>query len=268
MTQWFELKQKPILERELQQLFETWHTRDGSLLYGVPDWLDSIDAAPLPAAQRRRRSFGYDFTPDIEFVVRRRRYVLELKHAVKYEPLALAEVLHHAAWLKRYEAEQASEVVPVIITQYSSWLRLAIDEYLRPVVRHVEALALPGPADTSILAFDVPLAPWTVKRPPGWLAELDPRAAKLHWHHVAETDSWFGLQQPLATRPSILEEPCVWVVGAADRPALLWEGLGTRNGERTVRANDGGLDSHGRYFLSGDGPSRSEPAPSWLAKES
>lgn len=264
MNQWFDVKTKRIVERDLQQLFDSWHTRDGLLLYGVPDWLDSIDVAPVP--RRPHRSFGYEFTSDVEFVVRRRRYVLELKHAGKYEPTALAEVLHHAAWLKRYAAEEASEVVPVIVSQYSAWLRLAIEEYLRAAVRHIEVSAVEGPGDTMILAFDVPLAPWTVKPPPSWLAELDPKATKLHWHHVAETDSWFGLQRPLGARPLILEEPYVWVAGAADRPALLWEGIGAKAGERwrDVRPEDGLLDGNGRYFLSRDGATPSPRPPSWL----
>jgi hypothetical protein len=267
VTQWFDVPVNSIRERELQHLFESWHTRDATLLYGVPDWLDSIDAAPVPPSQRRRRSFGYDFTPDIEFIVRRRRYVLELKHGAKYEGVALAEVLHHAAWLKRYEAEQASEVVPVIISQYNTWLRLAVDEYLRAAVRHVEVVALAGPGDTTILAFDVPLAPWTVKQPPTWLRDVDPKVARFHWHHVAETDSWFGLTRQLTARPVIMEEPYIWVMGASDRPVLLWEGLAARSGElwRSVRSEDGSMDSNGRYFLSGEGDPRSACSPGWLS---
>ena len=267
MMQWRELTRQKVRERELQGLFESWPTQDASRLFGVPDWLNAIDVPPME--EGRRRSFGYDFTPDIEFIVGRTRYVLELKYGDKYEPQALAEVLHHAAWSKRYEADLASQVVPVIVSQYNAWLRLAIDEYLRGVVRYVETVALENSGDATIWAFDAPLAPWTVKPPPTWLATLDPRAAKLHWHHVAETDSWFGLEQQLTARPAVMEEPYVWIMGAPDRPVLLWEGWSARRGDlwRSVRSPDQQLDANGRYFLFGHGNTRTQatPSPAWLA---
>jgi hypothetical protein len=271
VTQWLELTRKKVLERDLQELFESWPARDASRMFGVPDWLNAIGVPPLEKKERQRRSFGYDFTPDIEFIVGRLRYVLELKHGDKFEPLALAEVLHHAAWSKRYEAHQASHVVPVIVSQYNSWLRLAIDEYLRGVLRYIEAVALAGPGDTTIFAFDTPLAPWTVEQPPTWLAALDPRAGKLYWHHVAETDSWFGLQQKLTMRPTAIEDPYVWIMGASDRPVLLWEGWAAKRGEvwRSVRSPDARLDANGNYFLSGDGNTWAQAthSPTWLAAE-
>lgn len=271
MMQWRELTRQKVRERELQGLFESWPTRDASLLFGVPDWLNAIDVAPLPMQERRRRSFGYSFTPDIEFIAGQLRYVFELKHGDKYEPQALAEVLHHAAWSKRYEAHLASKVVPVIVSQYNAWLRLAIDEYLRGVVRYVEADVLEGLEGAAVFAFDVPLAPWTVQLPPPWLTALDPRAGKLHWHHVAETDSWFGLAQELTMRPTIIEEPYVWIVGGSERPVLLWEGWSAKRGEswRSVRSPDQRLDANGRYFLSGGRNTRTQatPSPTWLAAE-
>jgi hypothetical protein len=182
--------------------------------------------------------------------------------------LALAEVLHHAAWLRRYEAERASQVVPVIVSQYNAWLRLAIDEYLRAMVRYVEALVLEDPDKISLFAYDVPLAPWTIQQPPSWLTELDPRAATLRWHHVAENDSWFGLVQVMPTRPTFLEVPYVWIVhGGADRPVLLWEGWSAKRGDQWTKAKspDGDLDSNGRYFLTTTRPgSVATDAPSWL----
>jgi hypothetical protein len=269
MTQWLKLTTKRILENELQALFDGWATRADELLFGVPDWLDAIRLPPIPRGEERtRRSFGYDFTPDVEFVVGPQRYVVELKHGAKYEPLALAEVLHHAAWLKRYESERASQVVPVIVSQYNAWLRLAIEEYLRAVVRYVEALVLERPDKTSLFAFDVPLAPWTIQQPPSWLTELDPRAVTLHWHHVAENDSWFGLAQGMPTRPTFLEVPYVWIVrGGADRPVLFWEGWAAKRGDQWTKATSpgGDLDANGRYFLTTTRTrSAATDAPSWL----
>lgn len=272
MTQWLKLTTKRVLERGLQALFDGWATRADAPLFGVPDWLDAIRIPPIPRGERTRRSFGYDFTPDVEFVVGPQRYVIELKHGAKFEPLALAEVLHHAAWLKRYEAERASQVVPVIVSQYNAWLRLAIEEYLRAVVRYVEALVLEdpeeGPDKTSLFAFDVPLAPWTIQQPPSWLTELDPRATTLCWHRVAENDSWFGLAQEMPMRPTFLEVPYVWIVrGGADRPVLLWEGWAAKRGEqwRKATSQDGHLDANGRYFLATTRTrSAATDAPSWL----
>lgn len=269
MTQWLKLTMKRVLENELQALFDGWATRADAHLFGVPDWLDAIRLPPIPRGKERtRHSFGYDFTPDVEFVVGPHRYVVELKHGEKYEPLALAEALHHAAWLRRYEAERASQVVPVIVSQDNAWLRLAIDEYLRTAVRYVEALVLEGPDEASLFAFDVPLAPWAIQQPPSWLTELDPRAATLHWHRVAENDSWFGLVQEMPTRPTFLEVPYVWIVrGGADLPVLLWEGWAAKRGDQwsKARSPDGHLDANGRYFLTNMRTrSAAMDAPSWL----
>jgi hypothetical protein len=272
MTQWRYLQRKKVLERELQNLFDSWMKRDGSLLFGVPDWLNAIDVPPLNRLPARR-AFGYEFTPDVEFIVGRLRYVLELKQGDKFEPMALAEVLHHAAWSKRYEADQASHVVPVIVSQYNSWLRLAIDEYLRGVIRYVEVVALEDPANpgnANLWAFEAPLAPWTIKPPPTWLVALDPKASMLHWHHVAETDSWFGLREKQPARPAIMEAPYVWVMGGFDSPVLLWEGGTAKRGElwSAVRSPDGS-GANGRYFLL-RGEDMQAPAvrsPTWLPAE-
>jgi hypothetical protein len=271
MTQWLKLTPKRAVESKLQALFDGWATRADAPLFGVPDWLDAIRLPPIPRGKERtRHSFGYDFTPDVEFVVGPQRYVFELKYGAKYEPLALAEVLHHAAWIRRYDAERASQVVPVIVSQYNAWLRLAIDEHLRTVVRYVEALVLEDPDETSRFAFDVPLAPWTIQQPPSWLTELDSRAASLHWHRVAENDSWFGLAQEMPTRPTFLEVPYVWIVcGGADRPVLLWEGWAPKRGEQwsEVRSPDGHLDANGRYFLTTTRMGiAATDAPSWLTR--
>ncbi|HET9625020.1 MAG TPA: hypothetical protein VFP84_26815 [Kofleriaceae bacterium] len=264
MMGWQKLVSAQVLERQVQDLFEGWASRPDPSLFGLPDWLAAIRQAPIDQDLRRRTSFGYDFIPDVEFVVGTQRFVLELKHGVKYEPLALAEVLHHAAWLKRYAADDASQVVPVIVSQYSAWLRLAIDEYLRAAVRHVEVSVLAEADGKSLFAFDVPLAPWRLaKTLPDWLAALEP-PADLHWHHVAENDSWFGLKQKLRTRPTVLEEPYVWLVRSGER-VLAWEGWAARLGERMrdARSADGLLDANGRYFLST--PHVGEEGPTWLA---
>ncbi|MBC7977432.1 MAG: hypothetical protein H7138_20855 [Myxococcales bacterium] len=282
MTQWSMLKMKRVLECEIQNLFDAWDKRPDGRLFGVPDWLNEIRVAPIPPGEdRTRRSFGYAFTPDVEFIVGSHRYVIELKQGAKYEPLALAEVLHHAAWLKRYDSKNASQVVPVIVSQYNSWLRLAIEEYLRAVVRYVETIVLEtteignlrnAAFDKALLfAFDVPLAPWAFhSEPPSWLAALDPRAAHLRWHHVAENDSWFGLEQEMPTRPTFLEGRYVWVVrgGGPDRSVLLWEGYAAKRGEKWTKATSpgGDLDGTGRYFLaSTSNGGRATDGPTWLA---
>jgi hypothetical protein len=104
VTQWFELTREKVLERDLQELFDSWPQRDASRLFGVPDWLNAIGVPPLEKKERQRRAFGYDFTPDIEFIVGRLRYVLELKHGDKYEPLMGASdrpVLLWEGWAAR-----------------------------------------------------------------------------------------------------------------------------------------------------------------------
>lgn len=266
-TTWRELKFDPAYgkEADLQAIFNVWHERPRARLFGVPDWLDLIDHAPL--SRGPRPSFGYEFTTDVEFVVGSLRYVLELKYGAKFEPLALAEVLHHAAWLRRYEAEAASHVVPVIVSQYSSWLRLAVDEYLRGVVRLVEVCMLEGVRGEPLFVFDAPLAPWSVKATPSWLTDLTEESAKLHWHYVAETRSWFGLQRERTVRPHIMDEPYVWVVGGGGKPVVVWEGLaGGRVGRRSPLRSESGLNADGRYFLHTPGQPGDPRAvtPTWL----
>jgi len=84
MTQWLRLTTKRIIERGLQALFDGWGTRADALLFGVPDWLDAIRLPPIPYGKRTRHSFGYDFTPDVEFVVGTQQYVIELKYGAKF----------------------------------------------------------------------------------------------------------------------------------------------------------------------------------------
>lgn len=107
-------------------------------MVGVPTWLTRTKVLPIEKPQRARTAFGYSFTSDVELIDGSLHYMIELKRGMKYEPLAMAEVLHHSAWVKRYECAPDRRVVPVIISSFNAWLRLSIDEYLRDAVRYHE----------------------------------------------------------------------------------------------------------------------------------
>lgn len=254
-------------EYVIQGEFDRWHARDPARMFGLPDWLAQL-GQPLPRTQRA--SFGYAFTPDVEFLVGGRHYVLELKYASKYEPLALAEVLHHAAWLRRHEAADATDVVPVVVSQFNSWLRLAVDEYLRDQVRllEVEVLRDNRCADARLFVFDAPLAPWNLKEAPPWLAGLTgDEGRRLRWHHVPETGSWFGLLNEHEHRPVIIQEPYVWLHRHDDGTALVWEGLAPALHERwrSVRSS-AGLTTAGSYHLyTATSPVDAGASPTWLS---
>lgn len=267
---WTQLPRADAKEDTLQATFVAWPTRARSQMFGVPDWLERLTVEPV--AQKQRTSYGYTFQPDIEFVDAGLRYVLELKYGVKYEPLALAEVLHHAAWLRRHEAAEASHVVPVVVSQFSSWLRLAVDEYLRGQVRLVEVDILKH-GSSELYMFDAPLASWSPWEAPDWLIELTggkEAAALLRWHYVAETSSWFGMRENHRTRPIIIDEPYVWLHRHDDGTMLVWEGHAPQLGERSRTAGSGcDLTSTGTYYLSAStGTGRATPGPTWLARVS
>ncbi|HEX8111482.1 MAG TPA: hypothetical protein VF516_27315 [Kofleriaceae bacterium] len=257
---WQRLTSVHCKESYLQDLFDHWGQAT-CLRVGVPPWLRGFSGSN---ARRPRSAFGYQFTTDAEYEIGSRRYVIELKHAVKYEPLALAEVLHHAEWIRRYERDH-TEVVPVIVTQFSCWLRLAIAALGRRMdglgaLRYYEVDVL-GQDDPAVIWFDEPLAPWVPAERPPFLLE-HPETARLHWHHVATTRTWFGLDEIVEERPLVLEVPYVTVSEIDHGGFVLWEGTAAPNG--TPRSTH----LRSRYYAwcpGGNAEARDGVRPSWGA---
>lgn len=125
-----------------------WHPWDGKaagqcqiMLWGLPD--------------KKERTYA---CLDMLATDGDRNYVFEFKHATKYEPLALAEVLHHAEVLDKHKCgafvgeapvwwDSSRRLCPVIVSQYRPWLRGALRRLQRlskgqEVARLVEVTAL------------------------------------------------------------------------------------------------------------------------------
>lgn len=223
----------------------------GHLAAGWPPWLLSRGTN---VGRRRRPSFGYSFETDAEFIHGDHHYVVELKRAPKYEPLALAEVLHHAEWIRRYEAT-ASHVVPVIVSSTNFWTRLAVAAVPNGV-RYYEA-DLYRIDDRILMWLDEPLAPWKPDAAPPPVARGT--TTELYWHYIPRTKTWVGMRRRYSERPLILEEPHAMVTELADQGGyVVWEGTVLTNGTPKPREID-----NGRLYFCTE-PSGSN-GPQWLA---
>jgi hypothetical protein len=254
-----------LKESYLQKLFNGWRGRPRDRIAGLPGWLRDLDADN--EKKRTRQAFGYEFTPDVELIDLPRHYVMELKRGLKYEPLALAEVLHHAEWIRRYDRGDATEVVPVIVSSFNYWLRFAIASLRqRPdspeTLRYYEVDVLQG-NDQEWIWFDEPLrSSWESRDPPQWL-RAHPGAERLAWHHIAETRTWVGARDRHAERPIAIDFPYVMVAELDEAGFLVWEGTSAGNNTKATAE----LESH--YFLwnpaDGKPSRRSIEGPRWLA---
>lgn len=117
-------------------------------LVGVPSWLaeirDVVREARIPlhgadgSASCRVDLLGANGTAN---------FVLEVKHAAKYEPVALAEVLHHSEVLGEHRPADcdswldAAPITSVLITQWNGWLRAAC-QYMWKQMKQPERLRL------------------------------------------------------------------------------------------------------------------------------
>src|SRR5689334_12874277 len=114
---WSRLHPRKTLEQKLQRVFDQWGSKQTECtLAGVPRWLTAL------GVPERRTGFdreGYSFRPDVLWA----QHVAELKSAEKFEPVALAEALHHAQCLSM---ERDVPVTPILITSYNGWLRRAL----------------------------------------------------------------------------------------------------------------------------------------------
>jgi hypothetical protein len=111
-------------ETDLQRVIDAWPAAPASCrVVGAPTWLRA-----LPRANEKLRiatALGYRFEPDAVFETNDAVWIAELKLSPqgKYEPLALADVLHHA-WMMRPHTEKP--IVPMIVAPSSPWLQAAI----------------------------------------------------------------------------------------------------------------------------------------------
>jgi hypothetical protein len=133
-------------EMFLQTIFDKWTEQkppDSSLdntkteqrtpIAGVPDWLWVLPSPERPSLT----GFGYKSQPDAFWENCDPRVVGELKYGTKYEPFAVAEVLHYAHLLRRKLG--GAPIRSVVISQLNYCIRAAVSEISSPVLQHVEA---------------------------------------------------------------------------------------------------------------------------------
>lgn len=213
----------------LQPLFDDWKNRAarGIAVAGAPDWL--LDIQVQNAKDRSFEAYGYSFEIDVLWRLENERRVLELKNAAKYEPLALAEVLHHAYLLRECEPDER-EIKSTIIARYHPWMRAALKELQRAGLarEQPEYLEFDHLWDGSqqVLWIDSPLSTWVARSLPADFPE-EVRAGFSHWYWVEHTNSWVGTDTELpADRPPFMTAPFTMVAhveGRAD-DLLVWRG--------------------------------------------
>ncbi|HEX4423234.1 MAG TPA: hypothetical protein VH165_35230 [Kofleriaceae bacterium] len=219
-----------VREQLLQTMFDHWPAH-GHIVAGTPPWLDGLKV--------RERSWyngrGYRWQADVELDdADGQRWVIELKHGAKYEPLALAEVLHHAHALGR---ALRRPVKPAIICSYNSWLRMALwylkeQHHVEPVA-YCEALVLRRITDTRyVIWFDLPFAARrSIEHAPAALpASL--RNARLRWHRVDDTRSWLALPSRTTLDPAspFIEGKYLQLTEIPDGGYVLWLGEAAGDG--------------------------------------
>ncbi len=229
-----------IGESGLQRVFDHWGTdRAGLQLAGAPDWLLKL-GQPEQRQQFTLRYSQVSFRPDVIWKDAERTYVVELKNAVKGEPLAVGQAFAEAALLRHapQEGGLGGKPVPVIITQFNYWNRGALSLMLEEGLRWGREFYLEfdviEQGERQWLWFDAPLAPLTpVPRPP---ATADTITGLEHWYRIGSCDSWFGTNKRIAWRDGLLLRPdipddhyaiCSAVHGRSNE-WLLWSGSGKR----------------------------------------
>ncbi len=214
---------------------------------GLPDWMRGL---LLRKQVKHRDRWGAEFVADAVASSGRENFVFELKYGAKYEPVALAEVLHHAAALdrvspelKQWTVKPAVPVIPVIVAQWNAWIRGALDWLLHARtatrLRLLEVIALRDPRESdTLLWFDEPLARShsSLRACPGWVpakvaAELEVLRKRQKWRWYARS----GGNVLLASTPLGELDPRedrVMLSQFAGDKCLLWRGNDRVDGER------------------------------------
>lgn len=240
---WHRLEKVATREKDLQAVFDNWHdTRAGRAVAGVPAWLDALGP---PDKRKGHPGGGYAFTPDVLWTDA--RLVVELKCAAKFEPQALAEVLHHAWAL---EEVLKAPFRSLMVSSYNPWLRRAVDllvaRGLDPrCLIHMEAdhLSLPT-TERSFVWLDTPRAAWRAPDgpPPPCIPEgFAPASAR--WYVVNETGSWIATERPAPGRPTFMRGAYAMLTPVSREPGryLLWTGRAPEADASRAEAEHAGL---------------------------
>lgn len=215
-------------EAQLQAVFDAWSSReaDGWTVVGAPSWLEAVSESN--DRSQWRTAMGYAFTPDVLW--RDAGLLVELKFAPKYEPLGLAEVMHHAHVLGSGELLEGSvgplAVRPVLVTQQNGWNRATI-AWMRAAGMQPQSLSYLEVAfltvdGRSVILLDEPfatLSPCEVPTPVANAAS----AESLVWRKAQDAEVLTGWHREPETDDDRVRGPRVWAA-AFDGGWLIWTG--------------------------------------------
>ncbi|WP_155893825.1 hypothetical protein [Cystobacter fuscus] len=178
-------------EMVLQSIFDKWDEPDVPVA-GVPDWLWELPKPSRPSIT----SFGYNSKPDAYWGDSKPRIVGELKYGAKFEPFAVAEVLHYAHLLRLKLG--GDPILSLVISQPNYCIRAAITELASPVLRHIEAdlLSLDG---KTLLWLSCPHAALSEEPPLPADVPLEQEWSSLRWSAVEGEQTWIahnGMHEP------------------------------------------------------------------------
>jgi hypothetical protein len=237
-----------LSESTLQHHFDTW-AAGAPVRAGAPPWIETLRGWTRQLACTDAWEFG--FRPDMLAHDGAETFVFELKYARKGEPLALAEVLHHAHALATRPASlgalgsgwpQRGAIRPVIVSQFNAWLR----DSRRYLISHgfradrllvLEVAGLRDRAGNVWLLFNELDGedPWTAlsfdELPPdvGRVLEPDPAA---RYFARARTGAYAalsgGTQSPDAYEAGVFQRR---IARTGDHARwIVWHGTGAENG--------------------------------------
>lgn len=230
----------PFTEANLQTHFEHWESAQ-EVRIGVPLWLKNMRA--WKGQPSLVDAWGVSFRPDVVAHDGEKTYVFELKYARKYEPLALAEVLHHAHALRAQPYMDWPQLVqPVIVSQFNAWVRDAWT-YLREsqldekALRVIEVTALRQRAGVGYLWFNEVdgVDPWTpipsAEVPANIQVHLSPRQGSRCFKR--ESGVFACLEGEGSGNPDAYENVSQrWVakISELERSYAVWEGISRAEG--------------------------------------
>jgi hypothetical protein len=209
-------------EADLQKVFDDWGgSRAGRRVAGAPNWLLECKGPNKKKEFITKNYSAYSFRPDVLWD-QPQAYVLELKRSAKYEPAALAEVLHHAWKLSDANSswQGGPPVVPVMVSSSTdgAWQRGAINFLFahglrRDALRYLEVTFLKDPAGVEYLWIEEPFAAWDPACeapncvPASW-HDLD-----AIWYQINQSESWILTDNPGGGQKAIIPDRFVFVSG-------------------------------------------------------
>lgn len=244
-----------LSESDLQSHFDRW-AHGVPRRAGTPRWIEELRGwtrqpvfTDASAAAFRPDTLAHDGV---------QTFVFELKYARKGEPLALAEVLHHAHALAAHRPSfsslgddwpTAGDIRPVIISQFNAWIRdsrryLISNGFREDRLVVLEVAGLRDSAGTVWLLFNEldGTDPWSAVS----FADLPDEVSRLFEHDPVaryfarlETGSYAallgGTQDPNAYEAGVLQRRCARTRDG--RHWIVWHGKGCENGSYALARN-------------------------------